>query len=235
LRSLALACRKPPRPASRQSRRSSRPRPLALAPYQQRLEAAQAAFREAQAGRKFAMIRSPIDGTVLALNARPGLVIGDDRQTPVATIVDLDKLQVHAMLNADEASSVRPGTPVTLSFRELPGQPFEGKVTRITTEPAGPLGGQRYVAIIEFQNTQGLVKPGMTASVSVRVAEARNVPAVPSGAVHRDKTGRPVVEVLKNGRWQRVVVEPGLSDGRYTAIRSGLNDGETVKVTPALL
>jgi multidrug efflux pump subunit AcrA (membrane-fusion protein) len=114
-------------------------------------------------------------------------------------------------------------------------QRFEGKVTRITTEPAGPLGGQRYVSIIEFQNTQGLVKPGMTASVSVRVAEARNVLAVPSGAVHRDKTGRPVVEVLRNGRWERVVVEPGLSDGRYTAIRSGLNDGETVKVTPALL
>jgi HlyD family secretion protein len=207
----------------------------ALAPYKQRLQAAQEAFREAQAGRKMAMIRSPIDGTVLALNARPGVEIGEDRETPVATIVDLNKLQVHAPLDPDEANSIRPGTPVTLTFQELPGQQFEGTVTRITTEPPRPLGGQRYVAIIEFQNTQGLVKPDMKATVSVRVAEARNVLAVPSSAVDRDKSGRPVVEVLRNGRWQRVVVEPGLSDGRYTAIRSGLNPGETVKVTPDLL
>jgi RND family efflux transporter MFP subunit len=207
----------------------------ALAPYQQRLQAAQETFREAQAGRKMAMIRSPIDGTVLALNARPGEEIGKDRKTPVAEIVDLDKLQVHAMLGSDEADSIKPGTPVTLTFSELPGQTFEGHVARITTEPGGPLGGQRYVAIIEFQNTQGLVKPGMRATVSARIAEARNVVAVPSDAVERDKTGRPVVEVLRNGRWQRVVVEPGLSDGRYTAIRSGLNPGETVKVTRDLL
>jgi multidrug efflux pump subunit AcrA (membrane-fusion protein) len=44
-----------------------------------------------------------------------------------------------------------------------------------------------------------------------------------------------VVEVLRGGRWQQMVVEVGLSDGRYTAIRSGLKAGDTVKVTPDLL
>jgi hypothetical protein len=43
------------------------------------------------------------------------------------------------------------------------------------------------------------------------------------------------VQVLRSGRWQKVVVQPGLSDGQYTAIRSGLNENETIRVTPDLL
>jgi multidrug efflux pump subunit AcrA (membrane-fusion protein) len=205
-----------------------------LAPYQQRLQAAQEAFRDAQAGRKMAAIRAPIAGTVLALNARPGVQIGDSK-TPVATIVDLAELQVHAKLDPDDTNSVRAGTVVTLTLPELPGHSFEGKVTRLTTEPARTLQGQRFVAVIEFKNTQGLVKPGWKATASARVAAARNVLAVPSDAIDRDKSDRPVVETLRSGRWQKVVVEPGLSDGRYTAIRSGLNEGETIKVTPDFL
>jgi multidrug efflux pump subunit AcrA (membrane-fusion protein) len=91
------------------------------------------------------------------------------------------------------------------------------------------------VALIEFKNEQGQVKPDMEASVSVRLGQAEDVPAVPTDAIDRDEAGRPVVAVLRGGRWQEVVVDPGLSDGRYTAIRSGLKEGETIKVTPDLL
>jgi multidrug efflux pump subunit AcrA (membrane-fusion protein) len=115
------------------------------------------------------------------------------------------------------------------------GKQFEGQVSQITSEPPRPLLGQRYVAIIGFRNDQGLVKPDMTANVSIKLGEARDAPVVPSAAVRRDASGRPVVEVLRGGRWKKVVVQVGLSDGRYTAIRSGLKPGEKVKVTPALL
>jgi HlyD family secretion protein len=207
----------------------------ALTPYRQQLEAARAAFREAQSGRKVAQVRSPIAGTVLALNARPGEEIGADPDTPVATVVDLGELQVHAPMSAEEAESVRRDAPVTLTVEKLPGREFEGKVARLTTAPPRPLRGERQVAIIEFRNEQGLVKPDMEARAAVRLGEARDVLAVPSEAVDRDEQGRPVVEVLREGRWQRVVVQPGLSDGRYTAIRSGLEADEAVRVTPDLL
>jgi multidrug efflux pump subunit AcrA (membrane-fusion protein) len=207
----------------------------ALVPYQQRLEAARAAFQDAQSGRKVAMIRSPIAGTVLALNARPGEEIGADRQAIVATVVDLDELQVHAGMSSEEAGSIHRGAPVTLTFDDLAGQTFSGEIDQIVTEPARPLQGQQQVAIIEFRNEKGLVKPEMKAHAAVRLGSANDALAVPSEAVDRDEQGRPVVEVLRDGRWQEVVVEPGLSDGQYTAIRSGLKEGETVRVTPALL
>lgn len=209
-------------------------RAAALVPYRQRLEAAQQALREAQAGRKEALIRSPIAGTVLALNAQPGQEIGVDPKTPVALVVDLSKVQVHAEMSAEEAASVQPGMSAVLTFAEMPGEEFEGRVARITSRPPRPLRGERQVAIIEFQNTQGLAKPEMKASVSIRLGQALKAVTVPRNAVGRDPQGRSVVEVLRDGRWEKVVVEPGLSDGRYTAIRFGLNVGETVKVPPGL-
>jgi multidrug efflux pump subunit AcrA (membrane-fusion protein) len=207
----------------------------ALAPYQQRLEAAQAAFQDAQSGRKVAMIRTPIAGTVLALNARPGEEIGADREALVATVVDLGELQVHAGMSDEEAGAIHRGAPVTLTFNDLAGQTFEGKIDQIVTEPARPLQGQQQVAIVEFRNEKGLVKPEMKARAAVRLGQTNDALAVPSDAVDRDEQGRPAVEVLRNGRWQEVVVEPGLSDGQYTAIRTGLKEGETVRVTPDLL
>jgi RND family efflux transporter MFP subunit len=209
-------------------------RTAALAPYEQQLETARASLREAQAGRKVAMIRAPIRGTVLALNAQPGKEIGDDR-TPVATIVDLGKLQVQAALKPDQASALRRDIPVSLTFKELSGQQFTGHVASITTEPGGPLQGERYVAIVAFENDRGLVKPDMNGSAAIQLGETRQALAVPSEAVDKDESARPIVHVLRGGQWQAVVVQPGLSDGRFTEIKSGLKEGETVQVTPDLV
>jgi RND family efflux transporter MFP subunit len=207
-----------------------------LAPYRQRLEAARAALREAQSGRREAMIRAPLSGTVLALNARPGQNLTADGKTPVATIVDLSELQVHAPMSAGDADGVRTGAAATIQVRQFPGERFEGKVERITTQPGGPLGVRdRYMAILSFENRQGLVKPDMDTSVSIRLGSAENVLAVPVDAVDRDNSGRPIVRALRDGRWQEVVVDPGLSDGRYTAIREGLKEGETIRVQRRLL
>jgi multidrug efflux pump subunit AcrA (membrane-fusion protein) len=206
----------------------------ALTPYRQRLEAAEAAFEAAQSGRKVAQIKSPIYGTVLALNARPGAEIGADEKTPVAVVVNLGDLQVHAPVDPAE-TAIRSGVPVRLTFGSIPGRQFAGEIDRIVSQPPKPLQGEGHLAIIDFKNDEGLAKPDMDAHAAVVVSEAKNVLAIPSDAMDSDEAGRPTVQVLRDGRWQQVVVQAGLSDGRYTAIRSGLKEGETIKVTPDLL
>jgi multidrug efflux pump subunit AcrA (membrane-fusion protein) len=129
---------------------------------------------------------------------------------------------------------VERGSPVTFTLDGLSGQEFEGRVSAVTTERAGPLRGQRFRAIVEFRNDQGLVKPNMEANVAVRTRQARNVLAVPYDAVDRDASDRPVVQVLRNGNWQTEVVEVGLTGNQYTEIKSGLQEGETILVTPGL-
>jgi RND family efflux transporter MFP subunit len=207
----------------------------ALVPYKQQLEVAREVFQQAQSGAKQAQVKSPINGTVLALNARPGEMVGKDPKVPIATIVDLDELQVHAEMPAEYATYVKKGMPVTLTVAEVPNEQFEGVVDSVVTQPKR--GNKlQYLAIVDVENEKGLIKPGMKAQAGVKLGEAHDVLVVPSGAIRQDSSGRPVVHVLRGGQWQPVVVEVGLSDGQYTEIKGNtLKEGETVQVKKDIL
>lgn len=215
-------------------------RDAAVAPFKQQLDAARAAYEEARSGGKIAYVRAPLAGTVLTLNAQPGTEIGQDRRVPVATIVDLTKLQVQADMSAQQAGAVKRGQEVVLRFVEIPGKELKAKIRDITTRVDSKIGGlmksQVYVALIEFDNDRGEVKPGMKLQqCAVKTGETRNALAVPNEAVDTDSSGRPTVKVMRGGQWQVVTVQTGVSDGQYTEVKSGLQKGETVQVTPNLL
>ncbi len=210
-------------------------RDVALTPYRQQLESAREAFQAAQGGRKAALIRSPIAGTVLALTAQPGTEIGVDRKVAVATVVDLDELQLQGELKPRFAGQVKAGMPVEMTFTEVPGEKFEGKVHSLITTPAKPLGKPGYAVLLHIENRKGLVKPGMKGTASVKLGEVKDALAVPEDAVQEDSEGRPFINVMRNGNWERVSPELGLSDGQFVEVKSGLKEGDTVQVKPDLL
>jgi RND family efflux transporter MFP subunit len=207
-----------------------------LAPYQQQLEEARRAVQDARAGKKLALIHAPMAGTVLALNAQPNAMVGTDRKVPVATIVDLDALVVNGEVKANQAGFVKAGMPATIVVEGLPGEQFDGEVKALTTELAGKvIKSQRYVAVVHVKNKGGKVKPGLKATAAVKAGEVKDALAVPNDAVHTDKSGRPVVNVMRGGKWEAAIVEIGMSDGKYTQVKSGLKEGETVQVKPDIL
>ncbi|HZT42749.1 MAG TPA: efflux RND transporter periplasmic adaptor subunit [Chthonomonadaceae bacterium] len=213
-------------------------RDAGLAPYRQQLDAARQALADARSGERLALIRAPISGTVLELNAVPGQSIGSDAKTPVAVIVNLKDLQVQASMDAKQGANVKPGLPAALAFAGLPDQNYAGTVGRLTTQMVTKAGGlikeQRYVALIDFDNDQKRVKPGAAATVSIKLGAAKHVLAVPNDAVQTDAAGRTFVKALRNGQWQVVYVQAGLSDGQFTQIKSGLKKDETIEVQPKL-
>jgi RND family efflux transporter MFP subunit len=200
------------------------------APYEQQLAAAKAAFGGAQGARKASAVKAPISGEVLLFNAQQNAEIGQNANAPIVTIVDLSDVTVHASVTPAQSSYVKKGTPVTMTFAQAPGQTFSGEVTDLDT-PAES-ASQSYVAIIGFKNDKGRVKPGMKASVSAKIGEAKNALAVPNDAVDHDSNGKTIVNVMRNNEWVPVVVEVGLSDASFTEIKTGLEEGETVQVTP---
>lgn len=210
-------------------------RDTALIPFQQQLDAAREAFRQAQAGEKMTQVRAPISGTVLALNARPGETVRTDGKTPVATIVDLDELELQTPLPAEYASTVKQGMDGTLFVAEVPNEQFGARVHSIVTAPGKPGKRPGFLAILHVKNKDGLVKPGMKGRAAIELGETRNVLAVPNDAVKTDNAGRPVVKVLRNGDWVPMVVETGITDGQYTEIKSGLKEGDTVQVKQDLV
>lgn len=204
-------------------------------PYLQQLEAAQQAYADAKAGAKMATIRAPISGTVVALNASPGQQASQDPGKPVASIVDLDDLQVRAFIKPDQLEDAKAGKKVKLTFARIPGESFDGEVESLNTYPlpqAQPNSPQLgWEAVISIRNDHGLVKPGTgPATCAIYTGRAANALVVPVPAVAQDTTGRKVVHELMNGAWQARVVETGLSDGKDVQITSGLSDGDVVQV-----
>lgn len=208
----------------------------ALQPYQQQLDAARAAFKDAQSGRKQALVRAPIAGTVLALNAQPGSEVGQDQKVPVALIVDLEKLMVQGPLANSQATFVKEGMPAVITVAGVPGERFDGRVHAVTTQVTGGLLKRtQYVALVHVVQKKGQVKPGMKATASINAGEVKNVLAVPADAVRTDSSGRFTVQVNHGGQWQDQIVEVGLSDGKYTEIKSGLQEGENIRVKAKLI
>lgn len=213
--------------AERELADAQRDRNRAIAPYSEALVQAQEYMKQAQSGAKLASIRAPITGTVLELNAKVGEEVGANEDERIAYIVDLEALEVHVVVPA--GTDIEEGDKFVLSFNDVPNEEFDGEVSKVVTVAGGE--GQRR-AVVQFENRQGMAKPGMEPTASRVVGEVKDAIAVPTEAVDKDDTGRPIVNVLKNGEWVATVVEVGLTGGGYTEIKSGVAEGDTVQVTP---
>jgi RND family efflux transporter MFP subunit len=209
-----------------------------LGTYKTQLDIAREAYQAAKSGDHPGMIKSPITGTVLALNAVPGQEVGKDPKIPVATVVDLSAVQAQTPLDNRQAGYVKPGMDVSLTFTEVPRKTFEGKVSKITSAVDEKLGGlvkeSKYIALVDFKNTDGTAKPGMKAMVALKTGDAKGALVVPSEAVDV-QNGVPTIKVFRGGKWDVVSVQTGVSDGRYTQVKEGVKEGETVQVTPNLV
>jgi len=200
-----------------------------LVPYERELLNAQQAFQEAQSGVKAAMIRSLISGTVLELNVKAGDEANPKRS--VARVTDLSALRVYAEVDSELSTTRKAGAPATITVKELPDEEFRGFLRNVYSKEAGLLRGVEHIAVFDFVNREGLAKPEMNAKIRVKVGEAKNALAVPVGAIYKTN-GRQAVKLRVNNEWRTRIVETGISDGEYIEIKSGLREGDVVRVNP---
>lgn len=203
----------------------------ALVLYQQQLAVAQQQFQDAQAGLKGAMVRTPISGTVLAVNVQIGEQAKRDPAKPVARVVNLDALTVNAEVDEDLLESIEHGDPVTVTVEDVPKVEFSGTVRQIYSRRVGLLKNAEHVVVVDFRNVKGQAKPGMSAIARVVLGRAEDVLALPVEAIY-DHSGRKAVKIKQGDKWNTRVVETGLSDGKYIEIKSGLKAGDTVLLNP---
>ncbi len=202
-----------------------------LVAYQQAVDAAQEQFDAAQAGSKSAQVKSPITGTVLAINVSVGKTPNPRDKKPLVTVVNLEALKVAAGIAKDRLSMLSPKNLALVTVKEVPNVDFPGSLDEIYSEKAGFLQGQKYVALVDFKNTKGQAKPGMDATVSIKIGEVHDVLAVPANTVYQvDK--QYAVKLREGKEWHQRIVEIGLSDGNYTQIKSGLKEEDVVMTNP---
>jgi HlyD family secretion protein len=144
-----------------------------------------AAVTVAQTNLDYTVIRSPIDGTVVARNVDVGQTVAASLQAPtIFTIAqDLTKMWVYAKTDESDVDNIKVGQRVTFKVDALPKETFTGAVTQVRMNPTMVQSVVTYDTIVEFANPQLKLFPGMTAYVTIPVATARNVMKLPNTAL----------------------------------------------------
>ena len=144
-----------------------------------------AAVAVAQTNLDYTVIRSPIDGTVVARNVDVGQTVAASLQAPtIFTIAqDLKKMWVYAKTDESDVGNIKLGKSVTFKVDAFPKDTFHGVVSQVRMNATTVQSVVTYDTIIEFSNPDLKLFPGMTAYVTIPVATVENVVKVPNTAL----------------------------------------------------
>jgi HlyD family secretion protein len=184
----------------------------------------EAAVAVAQTNLNYTVIRSPIDGTVVARNVDVGQTVAASLQAPtIFTIAqDLTKMLVYAKTDESDVGNIKVGKPVTFKVDAFPKETFHGVVSQVRMNATTVQNVVTYDTIVEFANPELKLFPGMTAYVTIPVATVENVVKIPNTAL-RYKPPMPPEEIL--ALYKQYGIEPGerkmASDGAAAAEPAG--------------
>ncbi len=145
----------------------------------------QAAVQVARINIDHTVIRSPIDGIVVARNVDVGQTVAASLQAPtIFTIAqDLTRMQVYANADESDVGRIKVGAHVTFKVDAFPKDVFAGVVSQVRMNPTTIQNVVTYNAIIDFKNPDLKLFPGMTAYVTIPVATAEDALKVPNAAL----------------------------------------------------
>ena len=198
------------------------------------VEKSEASVSQSRANLNYCTIVSPVNGVVINRSVDEGqTVVSSMNAVPLLNIAtDLKRIQVEATVPEADIGNVQEGQPVTFSVDSYPGVKFKGVVTQVRMASTTTSSVVTYPVIIEADNPGGKLFPGMTANISVHIAEAKGVVAVTAAAFRYHPPGEEVVRRSptateatlylneSNAPPRKVEVKTGLSDGSFTEIKS---------------
>jgi HlyD family secretion protein len=193
----------------------------------------EAVVESAQANLGYCKITAPVDGIVIARRVDAGQTVIAAMTTPVLFVIaqDITKMNISAAVSEADIGQVRVGQPVEFTVDAYPDEVFAGVVEQVRKAPASVQNVVTYDTIIRVSNPEQKLFPGMTADVSIRVAERTGVWKVANAALRYSPPLRVAFESpppLRLERAQRLVFEPSApSDSRLRphVVRVGISDG----------
>ncbi len=201
----------------------------------------QANLSEAEANLKKTDIVSPIDGLVLTRHVERGQTVSSNLQTPELFTLAAGLQQMRLELNIDEADvgRIKPKQMAVFTVDAYPERKFSAVLEKLRYAPQRVQGVVTYVGVFAVENDDLALRPGMTASAKIEVANVRDRLIVPNGALRFKPEGVELhtltdlppdsVWILRGGYPQYVSVGRGGTNGRFTEIISGeLKAGDKV-------
>ena len=171
-----------------------------LKSYEAQVQLARNALRDA-------VVTAPLAGTVAKRHVQPGEKVNFD--SPLFTVVDLGKMELQAMVPANDIPEITTGMPVQLSIDGFNDRAFTGTVERIN--PMTEAGTRAILVFVQIPNPDAALKGGMFATGRVRLANAAAVPTLPATAI-RTEAGLNFVWTIESGKLIRRNVTLGRRD-----------------------
>jgi len=150
-----------------------------------RLEQAKAQLDTSKVDLSYTIIKSPIDGVVINRNINVGQTVAASFQAPVLFQVanDLTKMQVECSVDEADIGRVKEGQTARFTVDAFPDDNFTGVVKQVRYSPEVIQNVVTYTTIVDVENPDMKLRPGMTATISIVVGEAKNALRVPNSAL----------------------------------------------------
>jgi len=146
---------------------------------------AEVALKRAELNMKYAIIRSPIDGTVIDRNVEEGQTVAASFSTPTLFIIaeDMSKMEIQAAVDESDIGEIKLGMSARFTVQAYPDKKFSGVVKQIRVQPTTTSNVVNYTVVVSAENEEGLLLPGMTATIDFIVSSKSDVYIVPSSAL----------------------------------------------------
>jgi HlyD family secretion protein len=215
---------------------------------------AKAALDQASLNLRYTTIVSPIDGVVLSRNVDVGQTVAAALQAPTLFTIaqDLTHMQVDTNVSEADVGKIHQGMTVTFTVDSYPGRSFTGTVRQVRDNAQTVQNVVTYDAVVDVENPEHLLKPGMTANVTFVYASKADVVRLPNAALRfrpepavlaalhekAPPNGSPAertVWLARAGRAVPITVRVGISDGTTTELVSGpVGPGDATVVEAAV-
>ena len=207
------------------------------------LSADSASLKEAEIQLSKTVVKSPINGEVVAVYMEEGenVIVGkiNIEGSIVMVVADMKKMVVSCYADESEIPRIKPGQPARIKVDAYPDLIFKGRVKKIVAMPTTSsvqTQASSYPVEIEIEDKKGAkLLPGMSASCEIMIGRKKNVITVPLTAVGRKIYKgrlRDVVFVYKNGKARIRPVKLGIKGEHKVEVIKGLKEGEKIITGP---
>jgi HlyD family secretion protein len=218
---------------------------------QQTVSQRRTALAQAKTNLSYANIYAPIDGIILSREVEEGQTVAASMTTPTLFSIakDITKMQVEANVDEADIGEVKVGQRVSFTVDAYPQEEFNGKVRQVRLAATTESNVVTYTVIIDADNSEQKLKPGLTATVTIFTQELQNINTVPAAAI----SFSPDVETVQKYYLQNQLtnkipeIKTGKNKEKYIWIKNkdnslsqkqitvGINDGVNVQVNNGLV
>jgi HlyD family secretion protein len=186
-------------------------------------ESSQISLERAKTNFGYAVIRAPISGKIIFKNVEAGQTVASSFSTPTLFIIaeDLSKMEIDALVDESDIGKITNGQEATFSVEAYLDKTFTGKVRQIRLQPTTVQNVVNYTVVVDAENKDNLLLPGMTATVDFIAESKKNVLLVPNLALRFQPTEEMQKEYQKNAQ-----KSPASSSDSLRS-RQGRNSGQS--------